>query len=181
MALSATNKAFRTAVKVEIAGNTITTEVNTSEKPYTLTLGELAGSYTWFDATEKMYLAYTGPKNTLNNAKDATAASAQWQISIDNGSNVVISNKKAAERMINYNDSKPRFACYMETNKQQPIQLYVSSATTDIRNLPQVDTKWVNVYSIDGRLLRANVQQDEALTGLPKGIYIVGKKKVVVK
>jgi len=29
--------------------------------------------------------------------------------------------------------------------------------------------------------LRAKVQQDEALTGLPKGIYIVGKKKVVMK
>lgn len=180
-ALSASEKHFRTSATVEIAGNTITTEVNTSGKPYTLTLGELAGSYTWFDATEKMYLAYTGPKNTLNNAKDATAASAQWQISIDNGGNVVISNKKAAERMINYNDSRPRFTCYMETNKQQPIQLYVSSATTDIRNLPQVETKWVNVYSIDGRLLRAKVQQDEALTGLPKGIYIVGKKKVVMK
>ena len=181
MALSETNKAFRTAVKVEIAGNTITTEVNTSGKPYTLTLGELAGSYTWFDATEKMYLAYTGPKNALNNAKDATAASAQWQISLDNNGNVVISNKHTTTRMINYNSNDPRFACYTQTNKQQPIQLYVSSATTDIRNLPQVDTKWVNVYSIDGRLLRANVQLDEALTGLPKGIYIVGKKKVVVK
>lgn len=97
------------------------------------------------------------------------------------GAMLFISNKKAAERMINYNDSRPRFTCYMETNKQQPIQLYVSSATTDIRNLPQVETKWVNVYSIDGRLLRAKVQQDEALTGLPKGIYIVGKKKVVMK
>ena len=83
--------------------------------------------------------------------------------------------------MINYNDNQPRFACYTESNKQAPIQLYVSTATTDIRNLPQVETSRVNVYSIEGRLLRANVQQDEALTGLPKGIYIVGTMKYVVR
>ena len=59
--------------------------------------------------------------------------------------------------------------------------LYVSTATTDIRNLPQIETNGVNVYSIDGRLLRANVQQDEALTGLPKGMYIVGTMKYVVR
>ena len=56
-----------------------------------------------------------------------------------------------------------------------------TTATTDIRNLPQVETSRVNVYSIEGRLLRANVQQDEALTGLPKGIYIVGTMKYVVR
>ena len=83
--------------------------------------------------------------------------------------------------MINYNGSDPRFACYTKSNKQKPVQLYVSTATTDIRNLPQAETNLVNVYSIDGRLLRANVQQEDALMGLPKGMYIVGKKKFVVR
>jgi extracellular ribonuclease len=180
-ALSATNKNFRAHAAVEIAGNAITTEVNAKGKPHALTLGGTAGNYTWFDATEKMYLAYTGPKNSLNNASNATAASAQWQISIDSEGNAVITNKQATVRMINYNGNDPRFACYMESNKQKTVQLYVSTATTDIRNLPQAETKWVNVYSIDGRLLRANVQQDEALTGLPKGMYIVGTMKYVVR
>jgi len=180
-ALSATSKNVRAHATVEIAGNAITTEVNANGKPHALTLGRTVGNYTWFDATEKKYLAYTGPKNSLNNANDATAASAQWQISIDSEGNAVISNKQATVRMINYNSSQPRFACYMESNKQEPIQLYVSTATTDIRNLPQVETNGVNVYSIDGRLIRANVQQEDALMGLPKGMYIVGKKKFVVR
>ena len=180
-ALSATSKNVRAHATVEIAGNAITTEVNANGKPHALTLGGTAGNYTWFDATEKKYLAYTGPKNSLNNANDATAASAQWQISIDSEGNAVISNKQATVRMINYNSSQPRFACYTKSNKQEPIQLYVSTATTDIRNLPQVETNRVNVYSIDGRLLRANVQQEDALMGLPKGMYIVGKKKFVVR
>ena len=83
--------------------------------------------------------------------------------------------------MNNYNAASPRFACYLSTNHQQPVQLYVSTATTDIRNLQQMDAEGVNVFSIDGRLLRSNVQPQEALMGLSKGIYIVGIKKMVVK
>lgn len=39
----------------------------------------------------------------------------------------------------------------------------------------------VNVYSLDGKLVRRNVRQEEATKGLTHGVYIVGKKKVVVK
>jgi hypothetical protein len=39
----------------------------------------------------------------------------------------------------------------------------------------------INVYTIDGKLLKRNVKATEALKGLNKGLYIVGKKKVAVK
>lgn len=39
----------------------------------------------------------------------------------------------------------------------------------------------VNVYSIDGILIKKNVKVSEATKGLAKGIYIVGKQKVAVK
>ena len=39
----------------------------------------------------------------------------------------------------------------------------------------------VNVYTVDGVLLKRNVKAAEATQNLPKGIYIVGKKKVLVK
>jgi len=39
----------------------------------------------------------------------------------------------------------------------------------------------VNIYTLDGKLLKRNVKSSEALNGLNKGIYIVGKKKVVLK
>lgn len=39
----------------------------------------------------------------------------------------------------------------------------------------------VNVYSIDGVLIKKNVKVSEATKGLAKGIYIVGNKKVAVK
>ena len=39
----------------------------------------------------------------------------------------------------------------------------------------------VNIYTLDGKLLKRNVKSSEALKGLSKGIYIVGKKKVALK
>ena len=37
----------------------------------------------------------------------------------------------------------------------------------------------VNVYGIDGRIVRSNVSAADALNGLPRGIYVVGGKKVL--
>lgn len=39
----------------------------------------------------------------------------------------------------------------------------------------------VNVYTVDGTLVKKNVSPAEAVRNLSKGIYIVGKKKVLVK
>ncbi len=39
----------------------------------------------------------------------------------------------------------------------------------------------VDVYSIDGRLIKASVEEEKATDGLDKGIYIIGKRKVLVK
>ena len=38
-----------------------------------------------------------------------------------------------------------------------------------------------NVYTIDGKLVKRNAKASDALKGLNKGIYIVGKKKISVK
>lgn len=40
---------------------------------------------------------------------------------------------------------------------------------------------FVDVYSIDGRLIKASVEEKKATDGLDKGIYIIGKRKVLVK
>ena len=40
---------------------------------------------------------------------------------------------------------------------------------------------FVNVYTINGYLLKHHVKESEALEGLNRGIYIVGRKKVFVR
>ncbi|MCR4920141.1 MAG: hypothetical protein K5945_00335 [Bacteroidaceae bacterium] len=39
----------------------------------------------------------------------------------------------------------------------------------------------VNVYDMQGRVVRSDVKADEALQGLPSGLYVIGGKKVVNK
>lgn len=41
--------------------------------------------------------------------------------------------------------------------------------------------KTVNVYDINGRLIRTNVKTSNSLNGLPAGIYVIGGKKALVK
>lgn len=180
-ALGATNKGYRTSVTVPMSRFEMTAEVNGNDQPRTLTLGGKQGSYTLYDGIEKTYLAYNGTKNTLNNEKDAQSASAQWDIDVVNDTIVRITNKQNTDRIIYYNAHQPRFACYKSSSAQQIVQLFVANVTTNIVNLPQAETLNVNVYAIDGRLIRANVEKEKALLGLPKGIYVVGKKKYVVR
>ncbi len=52
----------------------------------------------------------------------------------------------------------------------------------DIENVVIIPAKEnLNVYSIDGALVRSNVKGAEALKGLPAGIYVVNGVKVLVK
>lgn len=40
---------------------------------------------------------------------------------------------------------------------------------------------YVNVYTLDGKLLKRNVHVSEATKGLRKGIYLIGKQKILVR
>ena len=59
----------------------------------------------------------------------------------------------------------------------------INGVINNIKNVEIVDNenKIVDVYTIDGVLIKRNVKAAEATRNLAKGIYIVGKKKVLVK
>ena len=40
---------------------------------------------------------------------------------------------------------------------------------------------FVNVYTTDGTIVKANVKASDATRGLDKGIYIIGNRKITVK
>lgn len=61
------------------------------------------------------------------------------------------------------------------------LSFIIRSIVTGIEPAPVVsEPEWLNVFTIDGRMVRQGVKASEATTGLPKGIYIVNRKKVVV-
>ena len=57
----------------------------------------------------------------------------------------------------------------------------VVESTTAIHGIETAHNGLVKVYSLDGRLLRTAKDSREATIGLPKGIYIVNNKKLVLK
>ena len=57
-----------------------------------------------------------------------------------------------------------------------------SESITGVKSTVVINpTDKVNVYTIDGKLIKRNVKATDAQKSLKKGIYIVGKKKVAVK
>ena len=61
------------------------------------------------------------------------------------------------------------------------VSSYKIATSTGISNLTtQPARSNYDVYGIDGRLVRHADNADNALKGLSKGIYIIGKKKVII-
>lgn len=62
------------------------------------------------------------------------------------------------------------------------IDIYTSNELPDvIEKVEGNSANFANVYSIDGRIVRANANVGNALNGLAKGIYIMNGKKYLVK
>ncbi len=55
------------------------------------------------------------------------------------------------------------------------------SIDTDIEGVNAANADLVDVYTVSGILIRSKVSAAKALTGLPKGIYVVGGETKVVK
>ena len=69
-----------------------------------------------------------------------------------------------------------------DTKGSVDLTLKSTAPITSIRKLnTELANGTVNVYGIDGKLIKRNVNAGKATQSLSKGIYLVGKKKVSVK
>ena len=115
---------------------------------------------------KKMPLDYTwgASQNTLEDGKMYTVRSAMIY-------------KKPAERDANSimpkSDDYQNFICYALSLPDTPTAIGTIYGD-DVNGI-------VNVYNVQGQLIRRNVKAGEATKGLSRGLYIVGNKKVLVK
>lgn len=178
-AMGAIQNDFRSCEDVTIETGQIRTEVNGNGQPFQVILGGQEGAYTLYDATAKAYLSLTSDKNKLHNSGEAGSKNAQWTITVSGGQ-ASIQNNAYKSRTIQYNASSPSFACY--TNGQQPVTLYVNTTSgSGIKEVVATEDSLVDVYTINGQLVRQNVQASQALNGLKKGIYVIKGNKVLVR
>ena len=122
VALGAQNSDVRGYSEVTINNGVIDTQVGGDGQPFALVLGGSQGGWSLYDPVGKVYLALNSSGNKLHTATAANSANALWSISF-NGSSATIKNNAYDNRMIQYNSSAPRFACY--TGGQQAVQLYL--------------------------------------------------------
>lgn len=178
-AIGATERTYRSSIDVTLSGNTVTTDVNGNGQPRAFILGGSNGAYTLYDNVEEVYLALNSSDNALHGNATATTDNEKWNITISD--NTSIQNNAYPERYINCNPSANRFACYRTNSNQQPVALYRSTMTTGIVNITPDNSTKVDVYTITGMKIRSQVERNDAINGLSKGIYIIGNKKYLVK
>lgn len=176
----ATESDVRSYAAVTLDDSLITTETGAAGYPYALTLGGQRGAWTLYDATGGTYLALESDKNKLQSSTSADDDATKWDITITGGTTHIY-NKAYTTREIQYNAAAPRFACY--TGSEQSVSLFVQTqeGTTGLSTAPAAaPRRHVDVRDAAGRIVRGRVEQSKALLGLPAGLYIVGKTKVLV-
>lgn len=178
-ALSASKGDIRDCVDVTIEGSTVETETGTDGYPYVLALGGDASGWTFYDVVGKEYLALQSNGNKLHSSTTGDGKDARWTVSFKSTGTMEIANVQYPARTIRYNASAPRFACYEGT--QQMVTLFrQQTSSTGVAGTVLPEGR-VDVLTLDGRIVRSSVLFERAFDGLPRGIYIVGGKKVLVR
>ena len=139
--------------------------------------GVAEGSYAL--NVDGLYLAAVSSSSNNLYSNETLDANSSWAITIaSDGAAVIEAQGTYTRNKLQYNTSAPRFSCY--TGSQKPVRLYAKSpvATTSVGSVVVEENTLVNVYTLYGVCVKENVSAAEALDGLPRGIYLVGSKKV---
>lgn len=166
-------------VNVSVSNSTITTAAGTG-LPHQVRLGGSSNAWTLYDVEDNAYLAKITSKNAVDETSDGSLATSLWSISFSNG-NADVSNNGASGYFLKWNNSAPRFTCY--TSTMDDIQLYRYDVAAGIKKVSAEDKTgyWLDVHSMDGRLVKRHVRWENAFEGLDKGVYIIDHKKFVVR
>ena len=138
-AMGAQSGIIRTYGNVTISNNSIS--VNPTAVAI-LTLGGSADAWTFLASDNSLYLAWTAGNN-LQTSDDETVASAQWIVTDD----FTLKNKSDDTRILQYNSTNPRFACY--TTSQKAAVLYVKDGSAVAKNVANVAISATALY-VDG-------------------------------
>ena len=115
---------FQASVSATINGNIA--DLNDTIQIVTLVK---VGDY-WALKLGDKYLNYTGSENevylTTKTNLTSTDKAYLWDITVDSTGTVVIQNESVSERVLQYNASSPRFACYKSTQKNPTMYLVIA-------------------------------------------------------
>ena len=148
-----------------------------AQAPLVFVLTQL-GNGNWTINSGGTYLAHSAQKNNIETTTSGSDATAQWKVSVSGGQADIVNVKTNYAIRFNKQEGQMRFRCYAQ-EKQEPIALYIQTQGTEdrINELPlwgEDGGRLLPVYTIDGRMVTTTAT-------LPRGVYIIGGKKMVVK
>lgn len=182
VALSTNQKSNnRGEAAIEIASNNVEIAYISSDvQKIVLEQGATSGTFA-FNVGDGYLYAASSSKNLLR-TQTAIDANASWLITIGGDALADIAAQGDNERnLLRYNTSASLFSCYK--SGQELVNIYAKSRAVDssVDNIEYNSNKVVDVYNIAGVCVRRQVTLGEATEGLPKGLYIVDRKKYYVK
>ena len=122
-------------------------------------LGEIIGLYGTICDTKEITSQYSYLDGTVKNP----AENATYTVGVNSG----------------------YFGCVPQTDEEGDFEIPIDGKIGNVTGVNQADVviipSVVDVYSIDGTLVRKNVKSVNATKNLPAGLYIIGGQKILVK
>lgn len=180
IALSTEQKSNNRGVTgVEIEGNEI---VSISDDVQLLTIhaGAQTGTFAFYTGSGYLYAA-SSSSNYLR-TESSLSNNSSWLISVSaEGQASIVAQGNYTRNTMQYNAGSTLFASYASAT-QSPLSIYKEKASSSLAPI-ETDTpsQLIHVYSLNGRLVKTVTNENEALNGLSKGIYIVNGKKRLIK
>jgi len=127
------------------------------------------GGRTIFNESSAKYVSYTGSSNQAQEVASVTSNNQRWTFAFST-SLFTITNLALTTRLLQYNTSSPRFACY--TGTQQNITLY-KMPTSIVPSITSSLTASANVgTAFNYATIASGTPTSYAATGLPSGLSI---------
>ena len=133
-----------------------------------------------FDTAENGYQFDVKPANGLVGVMYGDSIKSKLGIGIDFGGSTLLLSKDTETYYI------PGHGGYIDpsqvTDAGTAVDYTIGGLAVAVQKvMTETDEETVNVYTADGKLVKANAKKADAKAGLTKGIYIVGKQKIIVK
>ncbi len=147
------------------------------------------GDYTQFgDGSEQQGIQFLIPETVTDTSAivaNGLVGTLQGETIAKPGMGIFVNSQlKASEKNAGISGREGYIIPQQVVNEEGEADLVIETgeSITGIKNTVVLrPTDKVNVYTIDGKLIKRNVKATEAGKNLKKGIYIIGKRKVAVK
>lgn len=167
----------------ELSFKTVNGANTQARKPYLVKMKE--------DITEDNYLVFKNVNIQSGNAGSWTKEGSPVSMVGNWATGTVPANSyyyaDGRWRLSDGTATQPAFSAYISANLDNPteiLNMLINGKSDDIStgieiNITDAKNEPVNVYNLQGMTVKRGVSEENALEGLPKGIYIIKGKKIV--